>query len=381
MKNYLFPSLDTDGVRVFPLELRKSMITLKDILVNPYGEPPVLSNELSEKVDQCVADICKARERSASVIFMYGAHLIKNGGSALLIELMRRGWITHLATNGAGCIHDWEFAYFGRSTESVRDNVAKGVFGAWRETGRAINLSVMVGALRGLGFGASVGYWVMENGGVVPDAQELLQKICEFPMDEELPARAELLAMINKGLPSGRVRMRHEYKQLSVSGTAWTLKVPFTVHPGIGYDIYAVHPLFNGAAIGRAGGLDFKCFCNSVEHLNDGVVISVGSAIMAPQVFEKSLSIVHNLRFQKKRPIISGHSFYVVDIQEGGNWNWSEGEPPKTNPAYYLRFCKSFSRMGGRMDYVCCDNVAFVHNLLKRLTDKEKTSGKILKED
>ena len=88
---------------------------------------------------------------------------------------------------------------------------------------------------------------------------------------------------------------------------------------------------------------------------------------MAPQVFEKSLSVVHNLRFQKKRPAISGHSFYVVDLHEGSNWDWSQGEPPKTSPEYYLRFCKSFSRMGGEMKYLCCDNTVFIHQLLQRL--------------
>jgi hypothetical protein len=93
----------------------------------------------------------------------------------------------------------------------------------------------------------------------------------------------------------------------------------------------------------------------------------VGSAIMAPQVFEKSLSCVNNLRLHSGRSIVRDHTMYVVDIQEGGNWDWAKGEPPKDNPAYYLRFCKSFSRMGGRMDYVQCDNVAFLHNLLKLL--------------
>jgi hypothetical protein len=89
---------------------------------------------------------------------------------------------------------------------------------------------------------------------------------------------------------------------------------------------------------------------------------------MAPQVFEKSLSCVNNLRLQAGRKIVQEHSFFVVDIQDGGNWDWSKGEPPKDNPAYYLRFCKSFSRMGGLMKYVQCDNVVFLHHLLLSLT-------------
>ena len=88
---------------------------------------------------------------------------------------------------------------------------------------------------------------------------------------------------------------------------------------------------------------------------------------MAPQVFEKSISCVNNLRLQDGREIVKGHSFFVVDIQDGGNWDWSQGEPPKNNPAYYLRFCKSFDRMGGAMNYVQSDNVVFLHHLLHTL--------------
>jgi hypothetical protein len=143
--------------------------------------------------------------------------------------------------------------------------------------------------------------------------------------------------------------------------------VPFTVHPGIGYDIISNHPMFNGAVIGRAAGMDFASFGRAVEGLDGGVALSVGSAIMAPQVFEKSLSCVNNLRLQSGRKIVQNHTIYVVDIQDGGNWDWSQGEPKKDNPAYYLRFCKSFSRMGGEMKYAQCDNVAFLHHLLMLL--------------
>ncbi|MEO2009928.1 MAG: hypothetical protein ABGX22_14725, partial [Pirellulaceae bacterium] len=88
---------------------------------------------------------------------------------------------------------------------------------------------------------------------------------------------------------------------------------------------------------------------------------------MGPQVFEKSLSCVNNLRLQDGREIVRGLKTYVVDLQDGGGWNWADGEPPKTNPAYYLRFCKSYSRMGGKMHYLQCDNTTFVHNLLHQL--------------
>jgi hypothetical protein len=104
-----------------------------------------------------------------------------------------------------------------------------------------------------------------------------------------------------------------------------------------------------------------------VENLDSGVVLSVGSAIMGPQVFEKSLSCVNNLRLQKNRPIVHDHTIGVVDLQDGGNWDWTQGEPSKDNPAYYLRFCKSFSRMGGTMHYAQCDNVLFLHHLFHEL--------------
>src|SRR4029079_3413959 len=159
----------------------------------------------------------------------------------------------------------------------------------------------------------------------------------------------------------------HHWRNACVLADAFRQGVPFTVHPGIGYDIISNHPMFNGAAIGRAAEIDFRWFGASVEKLDGGVVLSVGSAIMGPQVFEKSLSCVNNLRLTNGRSIVRHNLIYLVDLQDGGNWDWSKGEPPKDNPAYYLRFCKSFARMGGAMRYLQCDNVAFLHNLLFRL--------------
>ena len=161
--------------------------------------------------------------------------------------------------------------------------------------------------------------------------------------------------------------MSHRWKQASILAQAFRRGVPVTVHPGIGYDIIANHPMFNGAVIGRAAELDFRAFGGSAEGLDGGVVLSIGSAIMGPQVFEKSLSCVNNLRLQHGRPVVAGHRICVVDLQDGGRWDWSQGEPPKTNPAYYLRFCKSFARMGGTLDYVQADNALFIHHLYREL--------------
>jgi len=277
---------------------------------------------------------------------------------------MELGWVTHLGTNGAGTIHDWEFSHLGRSTESVKHNVATGSFGTWDETGRCIHLALLAGALNGEGYGHSLGRFIMEDGVTLPDSKWLEESLRGEPAHPLAPARAELLqAMLAHNLPGGRIEVRHPWKHSSVLGTAFAQGVPLTVHPGIGYDIISNHPMFNGAVIGRGADTDFRLFGTAVDTLDNGVVLSVGSAIMAPQVFEKSISCVNNLRLQDDRAIVHGHTIYVVDIQDGGNWDWTQGEPPKDNPAYYLRFCKSFSRMGGAMHYLQCDNVAFLHNL------------------
>src|SRR5262249_49191980 len=132
-----------------------------------------------------------------------------------------------------------------------------------------------------------------------------------------------LQTMRTHALPAGRIAVKHPWAGTSILAHAFRHNVPFTVHPGIGYDIIANHPWFNGAAIGRAADLDFRLFGGSVERLDGGVVLSIGSAIMAPQVFEKSLSCVNNLRLQAGRKIVQDHTMWVVDIQDGGNWDWS----------------------------------------------------------
>jgi hypothetical protein len=365
-----FPEpIDLSKVKVYPLAQRQSLSTLDQMLVDPGQPPRSCDPARMTMIQDCAARVAAAREREASVILMYGAHLIKNGAMGIVNELMARGWVTHLATNGAGTIHDWELAFLGRTEESVKKNVATGTFGTWEETGRCIHLALLAGALRLEGYGRSLGRFICEDGVTLPATESLEKSLCEHPTDPLAPAWAELLqAMLVHRLPTGRITAEHPRKETAILAQAFRHNVPLTVHPGIGYDIITNHPMFNGAAIGRAAALDFRLFGRAVERLDGGVVLSVGSAIMAPQVFEKSLSCVNNLRLHSGRSIVRDHTMYVVDIQEGGNWDWAKGEPPKDNPAYYLRFCKSFSRMGGRMHYVQCDNVAFLHNLLKLLS-------------
>jgi hypothetical protein len=364
-----FPApLDLSKVKVSSLSERKSLSSLDEILLAASMPAPACPPELQRHLTDCVQAIRSARERGACVMLIYGAHLVKNGLLGAANELVNRGWITHLATNGAGTIHDWELSFFGRTEENVRENVKTGSFGTWDETGRNLNLAVLVGGLRNEGYGRALGRFIQEDGCTLPTTSQLEHWLRAEPGHPLSPARAELLrAMLVAQIPSGRILVPHPHKAHSILANAYRQNIPITVHPGIGYDIIATHPMFSGAGIGRAAQVDFALFSRSVEGLDDGVVMSVGSAIMAPQVFEKSLSCVNNLRLHSGRPIVQGHQIYVVDIQDGGNWDWSQGEPPKDNPAYYLRFCKSFARMGGTMHYVQADNTLFLRHLLSRL--------------
>ena len=367
MNEYPTP-LDLNQLRVYPLAERRSMARIEDILVDPDAPCPPCEDAARGIIERCAERVLAARRREAAVMFIYGAHLVKNGAAAIVARLLEGGWVTHLATNGAGSIHDWEFAFQNWSTESVEQNVATGTFGTWDETGRNLHLALLAGGVRGEGYGVALGRFIQEDGVTLPEPAELEQLLRDNPGHPLAPARADLLvAMKTHGLAAGRHEVRHPWKHTSIFGQAFKHRVPLTVHPGIGYDIIANHPMFNGAVIGRAAGVDFRLFGAAVERLAGGAVLSVGSAIMAPQVFEKSLSCVNNLRLQAGRPIVQDHSFFVVDLQDGGNWDWTQGEPPKSSPAYYLRFCKSFSRMGGEMNYLQCDNVVFAHNLLERL--------------
>jgi len=360
--------LDLRQVKVLPLESRRSLSRLEDALVDPDSPAPPAGGLAEQVITGCAGRIRAARERGASVMLIYGAHLVKNGLMAVVNRFLDLGLVTHLATNGAGTIHDWEFAYLGRTEESVRENVATGTFGTWDETGKFINLAVLAGGLRPEGYGRSLGRFICEQGVTLPAVEDLKQQLRSEPEHPLAAARADLLqAMLRHGLPSGRIEVKHPNQSSCILARAFKLGIPMTVHPGIGYDIITTHPGFNGAAIGRGAAYDFALFSRAVDNLDGGVVLSVGSAIMGPQVFEKSLSCVNNLRLNAGRQVVKGHSIYVVDIQDGGKWDWTRGEPPKSNPAYYLRFCKSFARMGGEMHYVECDNKVFLQRLLSNL--------------
>lgn len=365
--------LDLSKLKVFPLAERKSLTKADDIVIDPDSTPKPCSDKIAPLVKDAAEKIMAARKRGAAIMLIYGAHLLRNGAAKILERMMARKCLTHLATNGAGTIHDWEYAWFGASTESVEMNVNNGTFGTWNETATNIHRAVMAGALDGMGYGRSLGRLIHEDGVTLPSTDELSKAIAADPSHRLTAARADLLrTMKEQNWPAGLNRVEHKWKFASILAQAYKHNVPVTVHPGIGYDIISNHPVFNGGAIGRGAEWDFKLFGGSVDQLDGGVVLSVGSAIMGPQVFEKSASCVNNLRLQSGRSIINGHTIYVVDLQDGGGWDWTQGEPPKTNAAYYLRFCKSYSRMGGAMHYLQSDNAQFIHNLYKEL---EKLEG------
>ena len=360
-----YPKIDARKLAVFPLAERKSLTHIKDIAVDAGVMPPSLPVRLAENVQKIRARIRSARENDASVMLTYGAHLVKNGGGPLLNRMMEQGQLTHLATQGAGVIHDWEFAFQGMSTESVRENAPVGRFGSWDETGRWINLAVAVGATEGLGMGEAVGRLIETEELTVPDRRELERSIAAAPTDPLCAARADLLGLIgDHDIASGTVKVSHPFKQYSVLACAYRHRIPLTVHPGIGYDIIVNHPMYHGAAIGRAAETDTRIFAQSVDRLEGGVYLSVGSAIMSPQVFEKAFSAANNLRQQQGRPFIRGHLIAVIDLQDAGSWDWTQGEPPRDDPAYYLRFCKTFARMAGQLEYLQIDNIAFLQSIL-----------------
>jgi hypothetical protein len=361
--------LDLGNLKVLSLKERRSLTKADEILIDPAEAPAPCSERVAGVIRECASRIQSARHHGAAVVLIYGAHLLRNGAALLLERMMAGGWLTHLATNGAGTIHDWEYAWLGASTESVEKNVATGTFGIWHETASNIHLALMAGALEGLGYGRALGRFILEDGATVPSAGELAAAISADPRHPLTAARADLLrAMKGERWPEGRITVAHRWKHASILAQAARHNIPLTVHPGIGYDIISNHRVFNGAVVGRAAGIDFKLFGGSLRNLEGGVVLSIGSAVMGPQVFEKALSCVNNLRLQNGLGVIRGHTFYVVDLQDGGNWDWSRGEPPKNNPAYYLRFCKSFSRMGGQLNYLRCDNLMFVHHLYRQLS-------------
>ena len=360
--------LDRFQLRFKPLAERENRNLIERDHVAADAEPGPLTRHQQAIIAESADAIRAAREQGRAVMLAFGAHAIKNGLGPVINALMEEGWLTHLATNGAGVIHDWEFAYLGESSEHVAQNVAEGQCGIWEETGLFINLAILVGAWQGHGYGESVGAMIANDGLEIPSARALRAQAEASGHEDPRRAAAalDLAWAIDKfELPTGRIEIPHPWAGFSVQATAYRLGIPFTSHPMFGHDIIYTHPMSCGSAIGRTAERDFLSFAESVGNLEGGVYMSVGSAVMSPMVFEKSLSMVQNLALQKGEPL-TNHRMLVVDLAKS-EWDWTKGEPPESDPAYYLRYCKSFSRMGGTMQYLCADNRDFLLGLRRAL--------------
>lgn len=361
-----YPQLDRSKLKIKALQERSSKVKID--VDHLTVDSPINDFATDDKniISETVARVKQARENGRPIMMAFGAHTIKNGLAPVLIKLIEEGWVTHLATNGAGIIHDWEFAFQGKSSEDVGANVKEGQFGIWQETGFNINLAICVGAYRGLGYGESVGAMIENEYLAIPSDEELNQASQDTSDPEKAAAAADLLFTKQKfQLDAGKMAIPHPYKEFSIQGAAYRLDVPFTGHPMFGHDIIYNHPMNHGAAIGRTAQRDFLAFAENVRKLDGGVYLSVGSAVMSPMIFEKSLSMAQNLAMQNGQHI-DNHFILVVDLAEN-TWDWSQGEPPMDNPAYYLRYCKTFSRMGGEMRYLSADNRDFLIALTREL--------------
>lgn len=276
------------------------------------------------KYDKIAQAMVEAKKQGATAMMMYGAHVIRTGNGLFMIEMMKRGLITHFATNGAGAIHDFELSMIGATCESVAKYISEGQFGLWTETG-LLNKVVEDGVKEGYGFGQAVGKFIWEN---------------DFPNREK-----------------------------SVLAMGYHLGVPCTVHIGIGNDITNEHPNCSGAAIGEASYIDFLVYTESITKLENGVFLNFGSAVTGPEVYLKALAMARNVAHQKGESI-SKFTTAVFDLLpiEGDDFS---ATPPKTDPRYYFRPWKTIlSRTvadGGKSYYVSGEHQVTVGNLGNRV--------------
>lgn len=256
-----YNEIDLSRVQTVPIKQRGSKVTVDD-----FGEPvkggKAFAHWLRSLPDQLA--VKRLRElvlamrqavsgRERELIWMIGAHLIKCGLSRYLIELMKRGYVTTIAINGAALIHDLEIACFGETSEDVAANLERGFFGFTEETAERCFDAVAKGAREGMGLGESLGAYLLKT-------------------------RAP----------------RREY---SILAESYRMSLPVTVHVAIGTDVIHQHPGFQGAVWGELSARDFRIFSARVERLgrNGGVVLNVGSAVVLPEVFLKAFSIARNL--------------------------------------------------------------------------------------
>ena len=252
-----YDEFDLSGVNTYPLASRASKARASDF-ARPYSK----GDGLAKWVDalprilaagdfRAVIDRLRdARRTGGGIIWGFGAHVLKTGLSPVLIDLMRRGYVSALATNGAGIIHDFEIALSGSTSEDVDETLGPGRFGMAEETGTLLNRALAEGVSRGLGLGQSVGAYLRES--------------------------------------------KAPYSSLSVASAAAELEVPLTVHVALGTDIIHMHPSASGAALGEGSLRDFRYFVSNVARLDGGVYLNCGSAVVLPEVFLKAVALARN---------------------------------------------------------------------------------------
>jgi deoxyhypusine synthase len=253
------PSLDFAKLKTYPAGSRKSKVRF-DAFAKPCRKGTTLRqfyeslpNILAvQELRDVVEALAQAHTRRKTVLWMFGAHVIKVGLSPLLIDCLKRKVVTAIAMNGAGVIHDFELAFMGSTSEDVAEALADGSFGMAEETHAFINGAIREGAKKGWGLGHAVG------------------------------------AMIAK--------RRLPYRNLSLLATCHELGVPATVHVAIGTDIIHQQSTADGAAIGQTSLADFRKLAEVVATLGrGGVVGNFGSAVILPEVFLKAVSTARNL--------------------------------------------------------------------------------------
>jgi len=284
-----YEKIDRSRLKILSLSQREHKMTVEKIYQLDSEIPPYENKKLEEVADRIV----KAHKRGGQVVWMMGAHVIRRGNSRFIIDLMERGVITHVATNGAGAIHDFELALIGATLEDVERYIKDGKFGNWEETGRYVNEAVKRGYRDKIGYGEAISRMI-----------HLGEEGINFP-----------------------------HRDISVFATAYRLGVPITVHRGIGYDITDQHPSADYAAIGYTSGQDFLIFANSISKLEGGVFLNLGSAVMGPEVYLKSLSMARNIAAQRGEKIryFTTANFDLIQFDDFSD----EGKPYEAH--YYHR--------------------------------------------
>ncbi len=261
---------DASRIKTYPLLSRKNRVKLENILLP--GALDTLNLDLPAEtcggIEEIASAIVSARRAGKPVILFTGAHLIKNGCGALLVDLVRRHLLTLVAGNVATAIHDFELALIGETSEDVPDALSKGQFGMAHEFAY-MNGSLRIGNERGLGFGESLG-----------------RMICDHAFRDLVLASAA-----NQASPK-----EFCHTAISILAACFACDVPCTIHAGIGTDVIDQHPSFDGEAKGGCSGRDFLIYVDEVSRLTDGgVVLNIGSAVTGPEVLLKAVSMAGNI--------------------------------------------------------------------------------------